>query len=119
MPSLLTGLTDSANQQSLIVLPNGSTVTLNLEFWPQQVGWYMQLIWDGQVPAFHIDTMQLLTAPNLLRQWKEVIPFGLGVTTTNGLDPTTQESLSDGTCSVYLLNSSDVAYVDSVFVPGN
>ena len=119
MPSILTGLTDQPNQEFPITLPDGTTATLDLEFWPQQLGWYYNLTWDGQTPAFGLNGQYLAASPNLLRQWRNVIPFGIAITTLDGQDPTNQEDFVNGNCTLLLLNASDVGMVESTYFPGD
>lgn len=118
MPAVLTGLTDQPNQEYPINLPDGSTVTLDLSFVPQQLGWFYDLTWDGQNPPFELDGQFLAASPNLLRQYEKILPFGLAVATTDGLDPTDQEDFVNGVCSVLLLNASDVGMIDATYYPG-
>ena len=119
MPSILTGLTDQPNQQYPITLPDGSTATMLLQFWPQQLGWFYELTWDGQTPQFEEGLAQLVASPNILRQWKNVIPFGLALATKTGLDPTNQEDFVNGNATLLLLNPSDVGSVETTYFPGN
>ena len=118
MPSILQGLTDQPNQQYPITLPDGSTVTLDLSFWPQQLGWFADVSWDGRTPPWTLSGQQLVTSPNWLRQWRHVIPFGLSVATADALDPTSQEDFVNGNCALLLLNPSDVATVEADFFVG-
>lgn len=119
MCSILTGLTDQPNQQYPITLPDGSAATLTLGFWPQQNGWFYNLAWSGRTPAFALNGQQLVVSPNLLRQWRNVLPFGLGVVTNDGLDPTDQEDFVNGNCTLFLLDTSDIATAETTLFPGS
>lgn len=118
MAAILSGLTDQPNQQYPISLPDGSTATLSLQYWPQQVGWYYDLSWNGQTPPWQLIGQELVTAPNILRQFKNIIPFGITVSTIDGLDPTDQEDFVNGTATMVLLNASDIASIESSVYPG-
>lgn len=119
MPATLTGLTDQPNQLYPIQLSDGTTVTLTIQFWPQQNGWFYDLVWDGQNPPFEINGSQLVASPNVLRQWREIIPFGIAVATNSGQDPTDQEDFVNGNCTLVLLNPGDVASVEMTYFPGD
>jgi hypothetical protein len=119
MPAILTGLTDQPNQLYPITLPDGSVVTMNLYFWEQQLGWYYDLSWSGQTPAWQLNGQQLVTSPNILRQWKNVLPFGITVSTSDGLDPTDIEDFANGNCTLLLLDVSDIAAIEAAFYPGS
>ena len=118
MPATLQGLTDQPNQEYPITLPDGSTATLSLTWCDQQRCWFFDLTWDGQAPAWELLGQTLVTTPNLLRSWRNVLPFGISVATSDGLDPTDQECFTNGDCSLVLLDASDVAHVESTFFPG-
>lgn len=119
MPTILTGLTDQPAQQSPIKLPDGSTATLNLFWTPQQNAWFYNLSWDGQTPSWQLNGMKLVAGPNVLRQYRNQIPFGITVSTSDQLDPTSQEDFVDGTCTLLLLDADDVHNIEGAFFPGN
>jgi hypothetical protein len=119
MSAFLTGLTDDAAQQYPIKLPDGSTVSMTLYYRPQQVGWWYDLSWDGQTPPWQFLGNRLVAGPNILRQFRNQIPFGLGVSTTTGLDPAGQEDFVNGACTLMLLDASDVIDVEEGIYPGN
>ena len=113
------GINDSSPQQLAIQLPDGTTVTWTLTYVPQQLGWFFNLSWDGQTPAFVINGNRLVTYPNILRQYRNLIPFGLTIATIDGSEPTWQETFIDGTTTVVLLDEADVIAIEGAFFPGN
>jgi hypothetical protein len=118
MPNILQGLTDSPNQQYPITLVDGTVATLVLQFWPQQGGWFYDLTWNGRTPAWQSLGNQLVSSPNILRQYRNNIPFGITVSTIDGLDPSGQEDFVDGTCTLLLLSSAEAAVIESTYFPG-
>lgn len=119
MPSELSGLTDDPSQNYPITLPDGSLATFVFEFWPQQNGWFYTKTWNGQTPPFQDGWEQLVVSPNVLRQWKNILPFGIACGTATGEDPTDQEDFVNGNCTLLLLNASDVVQVESDYYQGN
>lgn len=115
----LQGLTDQPNQQYPIVLPDGSTATLYLRFCPQQIGWFYGLGWNGQTPPFECDGNKLVVTPNALRQLRNILPFGIAVVTPDGSDPAGQEDFVDGSCTLLLLDPTDVASIETTYFPGS
>lgn len=115
----LQGLTDSPKQQYPIVLADGSTVTLYLYFCLQQIGWFYDFSWDGQVPPFAVYGNKLVTGPNVLRTLRELIPFGVGVVTRDGGDPAGQQDFVNGYCTLVLLDQTDVASIEGAYFPGS
>jgi hypothetical protein len=119
MSYVVQGLTDSPNQVQPILVPDGSTLTMTLYYRPQQKGWFLDLSWNGQTPSWQNLGMRLITGPNILRQYKNQLPFGLAVHTTDLADPAGQEDLEDGYCTIILLNAEDVIGVEETYFPGN
>lgn len=112
---LVTGLTDEPKQESTIVLDDGSRVVLLLEFRPNQRGWVYDLTWGD----FELNGRRLVASPNILRQFRERLTFGLAIVTMANVEPLRQGDLADGTALVYLLNAEDVAAVEATVFPGN
>ena len=119
MSSILQGLTDQPKQQWPITLPEGSTATMYLEYRPQQNGWFYDLVWDGVNPNWQLLGMRLVTHPNILRQYRNQITFGLTVSTPDGTDPTGQEDLVNGKCTLLLLDAADVLTIEGAYFPGD
>ena len=117
----LNGLTSQPTQTASVTLPDGSRVSLTLAWRPQQAGWFYDLTWPGSdafPTGFESLGRRLVTSANLLRQFRNLIPFGLAVFTADGADPGTVDALADGTATVCLLNSDDVAALEaSVYSP--
>lgn len=111
----ITGLTDQPKQQSTFVLPDGSQVSLYLEYRQQQAGWFLDISWQ----SFEANGLRLTASPNYLRKWQNILPFGLGVLTKNNVEPTFITDFVDGTVTLLLLTVDDIAAVNAVAYPGN
>jgi hypothetical protein len=123
MSQIISGLTSNTPQQQPIVLPDGTTLTMTLTFRPQQGtiqgGWFVDYAWDGQSPPWQNNGMHLVTSPNVLRQYKNQLPFGLTVSTTDNQDPQAQTDFISGYCTLVLLDAADVIDIEQVFFPGH
>ncbi len=111
----ITGLTDQPKQQSTVVLPDGSQVSLFLEYRQQQAGWFLDVAWQ----LFEVNGLRLTASPNYLRKWQNLLPFGLSVLTKDDVEPTTITDFVDGTVTLLLLTTEDIAAVNVVAYPGN
>lgn len=118
MSQIIQGLTDQPKQEQPIKLPDGTTATLSLTFIPQQNGWFYDLSWDGLTPSWQNNGNCLVTGPNILRQYKNQIPFGLTVSTTDNQDPSGQEDFVNGRCTLVLLDPNDVIAIEATYFPG-
>ena len=100
-------------RQTMQVPVENSTTPLQLllEYNPVQYAWFMSVTWN----TFSVNALQVTASPNLLRQWKNTIPFGIMVTNTANIDPITLEDFASGVSTMYVLNATDVATFENLF----
>jgi len=98
----ITNLTTSGNQTSIALLADGSSVTLTFIYRPAIQRWTV----DVTRGDFSAKGIGLSTHPNLLRSWRNVIPFGLQVVTVDGTDPFMADDLT-GTPPRVIINMLD------------
>jgi hypothetical protein len=96
---------DSKQKQSLL-LANGTTLEVEMEYRPLQSGWFFRKITYGD---FVIENMRICTSPNMLHQYKNQIPFGIAVTTTGRGEPTQQQDFQSGRSVMYILTEEETA----------
>lgn len=97
----------SANtfQQQTLTLPDGSTFLLQLYFRPMQYGWFINtLVYKN----FTINGMRIVVSPNMLRQFKNQIPFGIACFSKGNREPSQQQDFVSGACNLYLLTAAEV-----------
>ena len=111
---LITGITDAATQAFNLTLADGSKATCTLRFRDQQTGWFLDVAYGTVV----INGLRLVSTPNLLRQFHEIIPFGLAFTMPAGADPFDQEAFAGGTSTFALIEGDDLTTVEETFFPG-
>lgn len=101
-------LSDDADQVTKVVLDDGTTVTLELIYRPAVEIWTISITHGD----FEIDNIQACVHANLLRGFRNNIPFGLACNTTDGVDPFDIEDFNNGRASLYILNPSDIALIE-------
>ncbi len=111
----LNGLTDQPKQNSDFVLADGSRVSIAMEYYPQQMGWFLNVAWQD----FSVTGIRMVTSPGLLRQWKNILPFDLAVYTNGNLDPLNLTDFATRTSIIYVLEAADIAEVDAALYPGS
>lgn len=117
---LVTGITDQPNQQLNVLLSDGSRVRLTLNYRVQQQGWFADFLWTKtNGGTFEIDGLRLVSSPNILHQWRELLVFGFMLTTDNLMDPTTLKAFASGTSKLFLLSTAEVAQIDAEVYPGS
>ena len=106
---LVTGLTAEPKQRIRIALEDRSKIDLHLEYVPQQLGWFYSLTHGD----FALDGARLVSSPNILRQYRGILPFGLAVIAKEQGEPLRQSDLADGTVSIHLLEGADLPAVET------
>jgi len=111
----ISGLSSQPKQTFSFVLDDGSQVSCYIEYRPQQRGWFANFAWQD----WAVYGLRLTAAPNILKQWQNLIPFGLALLTTGNVEPLNPTDFADLTARLIVLNAADVASVNEVTYSGN
>lgn len=114
MPSQITNLTNFADQTSTLQLPDGTTANMQLIYQGATERWIMNLSYGDQI----FNGIGVCCYPNILRQWKNVLPFGLMFATADQTDPFDINDFSTGRVSVFLLTPEDIATIETEIFGG-
>ena len=109
----VTGITDSPSQVFTLPIQDGSNAVVTLTYRPQQFGWFFDLVWNGNSSTFTVKGMRLTTFPNVLRQYRNQLPFGLWCAVDGDAEPTSQADFLSGRAKLYLLSPGDVAALEA------
>lgn len=100
-------ITSDSFQTQSIILTDGTLLTVSLNYIPQQYGWFIQKLTYGS--TFTITNVRVCVSPNMLQQWRNQIPFGIGCYyTTANREPTQQQDFASNLFRLYVLNADDV-----------
>ncbi len=102
---LIKEITEDPRQKHTLILPDGSQFAMSLEFKPLQLGWFVTNFTYGD---FIINNFRIVTLPNMLRQWKNRLRFGLGCFTNDTSEPTQIQDFSSGRAKLYVLTAEEV-----------
>lgn len=106
---------DSTPRQRLnLVGENNERISFTLQYRPTQQSWYFDLSYEG----FEVYGVKLLNSPNVLRQWINVLPFGISCAVPDGTDPYFVDDFTSERVVVYLLNAEEVQLVESGVLSG-
>ena len=111
---LIDNLSDAADMQTALQLPDGSTATLELIFLGAVNRWVFNIA-HPDFPAGAYNGQMLCVHPNILRQFKNLLPFGIAVVSATGNDPVNIEDFANGSIMLYLLDAADVLAVEQTF----
>lgn len=106
---IITNLTADAKQQTTLLLEDGSQATWLLEYRPNQLAWFYDLTWGAVV----IKGQRIVPSPNLIRQFRTRLPFGIAILTAGDVELMDQQDFTNGNAMVYLLDAADVEEVET------
>ena len=105
-------ITDSPYQTMNLVLENGGVLNFTLKYSYINQGWFYSFTYQGYTD----NNRRMVNSANMLRQIRDVIPFGLACLLTDTYEPISIEDFKNGRALLYTLNPADVALVESEFV---
>lgn len=93
-------------QQQTLILDTGEPVILTLNFKPNQTGWFItELLYRN----FVLQGMRVVNSPNLLNQFRNLVPFGLGCFSDANREPFFQEDFATSVSRLYILSEVETA----------
>ncbi len=102
-------ITNDASQQLILTGIPGIQITMTMRFMPRIQQWMAGFSYG----TFSAQGIPVLGNLNILRQWKNVIPFGISCVCKNGLDPYTVDDFANNAADLFLLNSDDIAQIEA------
>ena len=106
---IITEFTDNPKQTCTLVLENQETVSFNLRFYETQLSWYFDFTWGDVVSNGN----KVVLGANILRSFKNIIPFGLAFQANDGVEPFAVDDFTTGRVTMYLLSADDVEAMES------
>lgn len=107
---LIQQITTDPLQKQVLVLQDGTTVSLELYFRPQQTGWFVNEMVYGD---FILRGLRITNSPNMLNQFRNQLPFGFACFSSANREPSQQEDFSSGASKLYILTQAEVlAYAE-------
>jgi len=102
--NLLNEITDDPKQKMTVVTPQGDEFDFYLEFRETQGLWFCNIAFKDTV----INGLGLVCGANILRQWKNILPFGLAVGSSDVGDPYYIDDFVNGRIQVFVLTEAEV-----------
>lgn len=104
-------LNDQPKQKFKVVIDGYDQAEITIEFRSQQYGWFLSMVWG----TFILNNERVATSPNLLRQFQNIIPFGIQISGVDAVDPIKIDSwLTDN--EMYILEASDIPEIEALYV---
>lgn len=100
----ITSLTSEYKQNLTISIDTGKILKLNFRYSETQSCWFYEFTYEG----FRAGWYTLVNSPNMLREFQNILPFGIGCSTIDGQDPYFINDFTSGRAKVYILTKDEV-----------
>lgn len=101
-------LTNEPRQQVTKLLDDGTRIVFNFEHKANQLGWFFGF----QYGDVNYQNIRLTTSYNILRAYRNWLPFGLRCDTPDFEEPMDIEDFVTGYATVYLLDKQDIEAIE-------
>lgn len=105
---LLNNLANEPKQKLTFMLEDSTRLVLNFEYRENQMGWFFGF----QYGDTNYQNIRLTTSYNVLRAYRNWLPFGLRCDTIDDGEPIDINDFVTGYASVYLLTRDDVQAIE-------
>ena len=99
------------NQEITVMLSDNTRIPLTFEYRPNQIGWFFGFEYNGN----KYTNIRLTTSYNILRGYKNWLPFGLRCDTLDGLEPMDLNDFSSEYATIYVLTPEDVITTETTY----
>lgn len=107
----ITEITADASQKFRIIGENREEIIFKLEYRPTQYAWYFSVEFED----FFLNGCKLCHYPNILRQYKNILPFGIMCLVPDGTEPFFIDDFVKERVNIFLLTESEVEEVEEIF----
>lgn len=104
-------ITITENSTIEIINAKNETYTGYINYNSSRQGWFLDLVSE----SFSIYGIRMTSVPNILRQWKDRLGFGICVLTENKSEPFFLEDFNTGRAKMYLLEPDDLELQDIIY----
>ena len=99
----ITGLTSDAKQSISMVLDDGASVKINLDYSDNVKSWFFSI----NSGSFELSNFRLATSPNILFRFTNILKFGLAILSNDGTDPAFIDDFETERIVMYILNEDE------------
>ncbi|MDR3244664.1 MAG: hypothetical protein LBT79_07950 [Elusimicrobiota bacterium] len=103
-------LTSESNQKHTIIIETGEKLVIELFYCSTQIGWYI----NASLNDWSIKGIRVVNSPNLLRQFNNVISFGIACDVNDLNEPLSIQDFLVGRANLHILNKEDVNYIEEM-----
>lgn len=101
-------ISNEPKQEMSFQTEDGKIIILRFYYVSSQIGWFMDVEYEGTIT----NCRRITNCPNLLRDKKNIYPFGIACTVEDGEEPWFLDDFKNDRVGVYVLDKSDVEYIE-------
>ena len=105
---LLNNLGNEPKQKLSMMLEDDTRLELKFEYRANQEGWFFSFVYGEN----EYQNIRLTTSYNILRAYRNWLPFGLRCDTVDDGEPIEINDFVSGYANVYLLNKTDIEAIE-------
>ena len=109
---ILEGIRATGQQKLRTLADNGDTIEITLYYLPAIQQWKMDIV-SGD---FELNGLRVYALPNILNQYENIIPFGIGILIPSGGEPFLINDFSSGRVQMAILTPEEVEEVDDFYI---
>ena len=109
--TVLDGIRAVGEQRLRTQTSNGETLTLDIRYNTSTRAWFADVIFG----SFVLNNVCLIYTLNLLRQYLNIIDFGIAIFSSDGSDPFLINDFATNRVQIGILTPSEVAQVETTF----
>lgn len=107
----INSLGNEPKQQISLLTEENTRVVLNFEYKANQLGWFFSFEYEG----IQYNNIRLTTSYNILRAYRNWLPFGIMCATNDDFEPMDLNDFSTGYANVFILTKEDITGIESNF----
>ena len=109
---ILDGIRATGQQKLRTSADNGDIIEITLSYLPAVQQWKIDIV-SGD---FELNGLRVYALLNILNQYENLIPFGIGIIIPAGGEPFLINDFSSGRVQMAILTAAEVAEVDAFYV---
>lgn len=102
--NLINNISAYPNQNINFVLADGTNFQMSLYYVPMQYGWFITNLTYND---FVLNSIRITNNTNMLYQWQNILPFGLGCFSPSQREPSQLQDFSSGASNLYVLSQEE------------
>ena len=105
----IVNISNQPKQRIALVTDSGENIDFYLEYKPRVESWFFSFKYKD----LEAKNLTVCLHPNILRQFKRNIDFGIGFQSDTKVEPFYLDVFSTGKCNMVLLNQNDVKNIEA------